>query len=46
MSGWIIALIIAVVLFGVGAVFCAPWSPVHKKIEAGRNQQAFLDIKK
>jgi flagellar basal body-associated protein FliL len=32
MIGWLIALIVVVVLFAVGAVFCAPWSPVHKKI--------------
>lgn len=34
MSGWIIALIVVAALFAVGAVFCAPWSPVHKALNA------------
>lgn len=32
MLGWIIALVVlAVLCFGVGAVFCAPWSPLKKE---------------
>lgn len=32
MIGWIIALVVLfVVAFGVGAVFCAPWSPLKKE---------------
>lgn len=32
MLGWIIALVVLAVLgFGVGAVFCAPWSPLKKE---------------
>jgi flagellar basal body-associated protein FliL len=36
MSGWIIALIVVVALLAVGAVFCAPWSPVHKALNADK----------
>lgn len=36
MSGWIIALIVVVALFAAGAVFCAPWSPVHKALNADK----------
>lgn len=39
MIGWIVALIVVVVLFGIGALFCAPWSPVRKAREEAKNIQ-------
>ncbi len=38
MTGLIVALALIVAAFGVGAVFCAPWSPVHKAQEAAKNR--------
>lgn len=38
-TGWIITLIIIVVLFAIGAIFCAPWSPIHKKLEKAQNNK-------
>jgi uncharacterized protein with FMN-binding domain len=38
MVGWIIAIVIVVaVAFGVGAMFCAPWSPLKKEHEEAAN---------
>lgn len=45
-SGWIIALIVVAALFAVGAVFCAPWSPVHKALNAKAPAQQTEQIEK
>jgi flagellar basal body-associated protein FliL len=46
MSGWIIALIVVAAIFAVGAVFCAPWSPVHKAMNAKAPAQQTEQIEK
>jgi hypothetical protein len=40
MIGWIIALIIVVIAFGIGALFCAPWSPLHIAEEKAKSTPA------
>jgi uncharacterized protein with FMN-binding domain len=37
MIGWVIALIFVVSAVGIGALFCAPWSPMHKEHEEAAN---------
>jgi uncharacterized protein with FMN-binding domain len=37
MIGWIIALILVIIAFGVGALFCAPWSPINKEHKEAAN---------
>lgn len=35
---WLIVMLtIIIVAFIVGAIFCAPWSPVHKALNESRN---------
>lgn len=37
MIGWIIVLVVVVLAIGVGAMFCAPWSPLNKEHEEAKN---------
>lgn len=46
LSGWIIALIVVAGLFIIGAVFCAPWSPVHKALMSNNPAQSVEEINK
>jgi uncharacterized protein with FMN-binding domain len=47
MTGWIIALVIIAVAFGIGAVFCAPWSPLNKEHKEAMNLPiAVIDFSK